>query len=58
MNRGWKKCSMFLKFICGFLHLHAPIFNPTFKIIVLFLKKQEKKQKYSFCHFTKTGNFL
>lgn len=43
---------MYLKFICVFLYLHAPIFNPIFKITVLFLKKA-KKQKYSFHHLKK-----
>lgn len=45
---------MFLKFICGFLYLHAPILNPT---IVLFLKKQAKA-KILFPPLKKTENFL
>ena len=48
---------MFLKFIYGFLYLHAPILNPTFKIIVLFLKKQAKA-KILFPPLKKTENFL
>ena len=57
-DRLWKKCTMFLKFICGFLYLYAPILNPTFKIIVLFLKKQAKKAKILIPPLKKTENFL
>lgn len=52
-DKVWKKCTMFLKFICVFLYLHAPIFNPIFKITILFLKKA-KKAKILFPPLKKT----
>ena len=44
MNRGWKKCSMFLKFICGFLIYMPPFLTLLLKLLFYFSKNKKKSK--------------